>query len=202
MCPHVRLPGSKTVIPAVVAITLVLFGAGVVGGAGPTAEIDEGRSVDRQVGAIDASAQSASHPVAVLTGAVTVRSASRSIAGPNASNTNVFSPVSQPPVAILVGSGVLALCLLTLMGLRERFSASESTQATPADDRAPWKPVTDAERVEQLLVEHGGYMKQSRIVEETDWSKAKVSRLLSRMADQGIVRKDKDGRENIIVLQQ
>lgn len=114
----------------------------------------------------------------------------------NATNTNVFSPVSQPSVIVLVGGGVLALGLLTLLRLRETIFGNDS-----GEDREPWKPVTDADRVEQLLVANDGYMKQSRIVEETDWSKAKVSRLLSRMAEEGTIRKDKDGRENIIILQ-
>jgi uncharacterized membrane protein len=43
-------------------------------------------------------------------------------------------------------------------------------------------------------------MKQTRIVEETDWSKAKVSRLLSSMTDEGTVEKLSIGRENIVSL--
>jgi uncharacterized membrane protein len=43
-------------------------------------------------------------------------------------------------------------------------------------------------------------MKQSRIVEETRWSTAKVSQLLSSMADEGRVEKLRIGRENLISL--
>lgn len=64
----------------------------------------------------------------------------------------------------------------------------------------PLEPLTDEDRVEALLGEHGGRMKQSRIVEETEWSKAKVSRLLSSMTDEGTVEKLSIGRENIVSL--
>lgn len=52
----------------------------------------------------------------------------------------------------------------------------------------------------RLLRSQGNWMNQSAIVEETGWSKAKVSRLLTRMEDRGLVEKRKDGRRNVIVL--
>jgi hypothetical protein len=75
--------------------------------------------------------------------------------------------------------------------------------ATAGDDD-PEPAVTDAEllsdeeRVMRLLEESGGRMKQVNIVEETDWSKSKVSMLLSEMEDQGEISKLRVGRENII----
>ncbi|WP_338401342.1 helix-turn-helix transcriptional regulator [Haloarcula limicola] len=114
-------------------------------------------------------------------------------------STNVFSPVSNPSVVLLASGGLLALVLLSLIRVRERLFGGGDSDGSD-DDQEPWKPLTDADRVEQLLAENDGYMKQSEIVEQTEWSKAKVSRLLSRMADRDIIRKDKDGRENIIVL--
>jgi uncharacterized membrane protein len=51
-----------------------------------------------------------------------------------------------------------------------------------------------------MLEENGGRMKQVTIVEETDWSKSKVSMLLSDMADEGTISKLRVGRENIISL--
>lgn len=60
--------------------------------------------------------------------------------------------------------------------------------------------LSDEERVERLLREHGGRMKQSEIVEETRWSTAKVSQLLSSMAEAGRVEKLRIGRENLISL--
>jgi len=60
--------------------------------------------------------------------------------------------------------------------------------------------LSDEERVEQLLADNGGRMKQSKIVEETRWSTAKVSQLLSSMADEDRVEKLRIGRENLISL--
>jgi hypothetical protein len=60
--------------------------------------------------------------------------------------------------------------------------------------------LSDEERVEHLLDQNGGRMKQARIVRETGWSDAKVSQLLSTMADEGRVEKLRLGRENLISL--
>lgn len=60
--------------------------------------------------------------------------------------------------------------------------------------------VSDEDRVLQLLEEHGGRMKQVHIVEQTDWSKSKVSMLLSDMEEDGEISKLRVGRENIISL--
>lgn len=58
----------------------------------------------------------------------------------------------------------------------------------------------DSDRVLQLLEENGGRMKQTAIVDETEWSKSKVSMLLSDMEEAGDISKLRVGRENIISL--
>lgn len=60
--------------------------------------------------------------------------------------------------------------------------------------------LSDEERVELLLERNGGRMKQANIVKETGWSDAKVSQLLSAMADEERVEKLRLGRENLISL--
>jgi hypothetical protein len=60
--------------------------------------------------------------------------------------------------------------------------------------------LSDEERVERLLERNGGRMKQATIVRETGWSDAKVSQLLSAMADADRVEKLRLGRENLISL--
>lgn len=77
--------------------------------------------------------------------------------------------------------------------------APDEPEPEPTPEPAP-EPLTDEDRVQGLLREHGGRMKQTRIVEETDWSKAKVSRLLSSMNDEGTIEKLSIGRENIVSL--
>ena len=60
--------------------------------------------------------------------------------------------------------------------------------------------LSDEERVERLLEDSGGRMRQAAIVDETGWSDAKVSQLLSAMAEAGRVEKLRLGRENLISL--
>ncbi|WP_435078190.1 DUF7343 domain-containing protein [Halococcus sp. AFM35] len=76
----------------------------------------------------------------------------------------------------------------------------DSTSGESTTEVAEPMPMTDEDRVLALLREHGGRMKQSQIVERTEWSKAKVSRLLSSMNEEGTVEKLSIGRENIISL--
>ena len=60
--------------------------------------------------------------------------------------------------------------------------------------------LSDEERVERLLERNGGRMKQANIVKETGWSNAKVSQLLSSMAEEDRINKLRIGRENLITL--
>ncbi|WP_135820909.1 helix-turn-helix transcriptional regulator [Halostella litorea] len=71
--------------------------------------------------------------------------------------------------------------------------------AEPAVDEA--EMLSDEDRVVALLEENGGRMKQVNIVEETEWSKSKVSMLLSEMDEEGTISKLRVGRENIISLE-
>ncbi|WP_246049072.1 helix-turn-helix transcriptional regulator [Natronomonas salsuginis] len=59
---------------------------------------------------------------------------------------------------------------------------------------------SDEERVVALLESHGGRMKQVDIVGNMEWSKSKVSMLLSEMEDDGVISKLRVGRENIVSL--
>jgi uncharacterized membrane protein len=74
------------------------------------------------------------------------------------------------------------------------------TDAGTADDGIDPELLSDEERVERLLERNGGRMKQANIVDETGWSNAKVSQLLSSMAEDGEVEKLRIGRENLISL--
>ena len=73
-------------------------------------------------------------------------------------------------------------------------------EADDGDDEPDLSLLSDEERVEWLLDENGGRMRQADIVAETGWSDAKVSQLLSAMADEGRVEKLRLGRENLISL--
>jgi hypothetical protein len=77
----------------------------------------------------------------------------------------------------------------------ERAAGAESVPAV-ADEEL----LSDEERVIALLEEHGGRMKQVDIVGNTNWSKSKVSMLLSEMESEGTISKLRVGRENIVSL--
>lgn len=76
----------------------------------------------------------------------------------------------------------------------------EAADDADGDDGVDLSLLSDEERVEHLLEQNGGRMKQANIVKETGWSDAKVSQLLSAMADEGRVDKLRLGRENLISL--
>ena len=69
--------------------------------------------------------------------------------------------------------------------------------AEPEPDRTER---TDREIVTDILHANEGRMKQANIVDETGWSKSKVSMLLSEMEDDEEISKLRVGRENIISL--
>jgi len=73
----------------------------------------------------------------------------------------------------------------------------EGAQAD-ADDGIDEELLSDEERVERLIEDNGGRMKQAAIVQETGWSNAKVSQLLSAMDEEGRIDKLRIGRENLI----
>ncbi|WP_415379280.1 helix-turn-helix transcriptional regulator [Halosimplex sp. TS25] len=81
-------------------------------------------------------------------------------------------------------------------------ATSTSEAADGADDSADEEIdeelLSDEERVERLIEHNGGRMKQAAIVQETGWSNAKVSQLLSAMDDDGRIDKLRIGRENLI----
>ena len=85
-------------------------------------------------------------------------------------------------------------------------AAEEAADQSVDDDTDSGAAVTeeelipDDEHVVSLLEDNGGRMKQVNIVEETGWSKSKVSMLLSDMEDEGTISKLRVGRENIVSL--
>ena len=86
-------------------------------------------------------------------------------------------------------------------GAADTVPSDGSDDAGDAGGGVPESAVlSDEERVIDLLEENGGRMRQVKIVEETDWSKSKVSMLLSDMEDDGTVSKLRVGRENIVSL--
>jgi hypothetical protein len=87
-------------------------------------------------------------------------------------------------------------------GPGEATATEGADDGDDAADDGPAVPdevlLSDEDRVMGLLEDAGGRMKQVNIVEETGWSKSKVSMLLSEMEEEGQISKLRVGRENII----
>lgn len=74
-------------------------------------------------------------------------------------------------------------------------TAAQSTPVEPSD-----LPLTDDERVLSLLESEGGRLRQAAVVDRTGWSKAKVSRRLSSLEEDGEVVRIELGREKLVCL--
>ena len=72
--------------------------------------------------------------------------------------------------------------------------------ATVTDGSPPDGSASDAGRIERLLAEHSGRMKQSQVVSETGWSSEKVSQVVSGMVEDGRVEELRIGRETLLTL--
>ncbi|WP_259517185.1 hypothetical protein [Halanaeroarchaeum sp. HSR-CO] len=112
----------------------------------------------------------------------------------DSSSTTIRSDGSSDPSNVTTGTG----------------GTSDSSSETPLKSRpepaVEWntgdgsRDLGDDERVLAMLEDADGQLRQSRIVSESGWSKTKVSRTLSGLADDGDVVKIQLGRENLICL--
>ncbi|WP_134672568.1 helix-turn-helix transcriptional regulator [Halorussus marinus] len=158
-------------------------------------------------------------PVPVTTTAAeTTRSGGA--AGPNATTTAVAQQPGETgsPLALFVAAVVVLLGLAAAFAWRQGdfgsfadrgddpggtagSAAANPDSGSPAPSVSDEELLTDEARVKKLLDENGGRMKQVNIVDETGWSKSKVSMLLSEMEEDGEISKLRVGRENIISLE-
>jgi uncharacterized membrane protein len=85
-------------------------------------------------------------------------------------------------------------------GRPPRPASSAASSQSASGEEGGTSPLTDTERILELLDKNDGRLWQRDIHERTEWSKSKVSRLLSRMEEANQIRKIAIGRENIIAL--
>jgi uncharacterized membrane protein len=83
----------------------------------------------------------------------------------------------------------------------ESAPSSETESEREVEPEPAEEQLTDRDIVLDILDENDGRMKQARIVDATDWSKSKVSMVLSDMEEDGDITKLRVGRENIISLE-
>ncbi|WP_144798051.1 helix-turn-helix transcriptional regulator [Halorubrum depositum] len=125
-----------------------------------------------------------------------------------------------------VAAALLALIAIAWAGVltvrryrgEEASAGSDAPDADGADGAGADQPSTDGEAGEErppidesiltneevvcrLLDRNEGRMRQSEIIESTEWSKAKVSRVLSDLEEEGVVSRVRIGRENVVDLQ-
>jgi predicted transcriptional regulator len=137
----------------------------------------------------------------------------------SASSGDVGGMMVAAVVLVVLGLGGVAAWHTGLPSFRSTGGTSEGESATepdgPTTAESPPEPDpaaepksqsdepvgrTDRELVLDILESNEGRMKQARIVDETGWSKSKVSMLLSEMAEEEAISKLRVGRENIISL--
>jgi hypothetical protein len=83
---------------------------------------------------------------------------------------------------------------------RRRGVDAGGATGTPEDGEPPSELLSDEERVEALLREHGGRVKQGTIVDELGWTDAMTSRVVNGMHGEGAIEKFRIGRENVVAL--
>lgn len=89
----------------------------------------------------------------------------------------------------LITGGVILISLLIL-----------SLKLGPEDRKLALKP--DESKIVDIIKNAGGGVKQKRIVNRTDFSKAKVSRLIKDLVERDLLEKEKVGRTNRIYLKE
>lgn len=116
--------------------------------------------------------------------------------------TNPTSPLLSRILAIILFVAAAGL----VVRVWQRRGGSTPTDEDPTDapeasrDGGTREVLSDEEQVLRMLRQNAGRMPQREITRRQDWSKSKVSRLLSKMDEEGEINKISTGRENLITL--
>lgn len=119
--------------------------------------------------------------------------------GPGGSST---ATTVAAGIVLLVSGFAGGLYLGKRTGLIGRTEGESEREEQTEHETSGKELLTDEDRVVRILNEHGGKMKQAELVDETDWSKSKVSMLLSNMEEEEKISKLRLGRENVIELEE
>jgi uncharacterized membrane protein len=147
-----------------------------------------------------------SRPYAVLAPPSTVDTDTAGTGTPPAeSGDGSFGPMALAAVVVIALAGAVAWRSGAVAAVLDDDeddggAATETPQASPEPTIEDEELLSDTDRVIKLLEDNGGRMKQADIVDSTEWSKSKVSMLLSDMESDGDISKLRVGRENIISL--
>lgn len=105
--------------------------------------------------------------------------------------------VLHPLVFLILGLVPISILLVELAVYLQMRRQSGSEQSASEDIEILQ---TNAEQVHGLLTTRGGRMQQGEIADATNWSKTKVSYVLSDMEDDGLIVRYRVGREKIVCL--
>lgn len=111
--------------------------------------------------------------------------------------TGFLEFVSRNSVLIL---GVVAIFAGSSLGiyLSRRRNKKKKSGRPEAPDLSAME--SDEEKIVKLLKSSQGHLRQSAIVEQCRFSKAKTSQLLAALESKGTIRREKKGRDKIVVL--
>lgn len=117
--------------------------------------------------------------------------------GPTKIKTTTPTPTQTPVEKNKTENLFLYLIIAVMCLVLYRFSKS----STPQLSVSPLELLNDDESLlVELLAKHNGIMLQNKLLDATVFSKSKLSRLLINLEERDIIRKDKHGKLNKIIL--
>lgn len=158
----------------------------------------------REAGLVGASLVLGYHPLAVLGAYLTYAPATVGgttvSVGPNVWMAAIYAGVVYPVWFGATGGIIGYLRHQQYQSNRPDAGRRETTPESPDRDsaEAASRPCSDVQTLLTLLDAAGGQLKQKELVQRTTWSETKVSRLTSRLEEEGRVEKLRIGRENLV----
>lgn len=112
----------------------------------------------------------------------------------NYQELQVFGDVFPSRIALLVAVVLVVVAVLVTMYMRRRMGEKDTIAAI--------LPILkeDEQEVLRFIIDQEGECEQKAVVENLDYSKAKISRLVKDLSERNLVEKVKEGRKNRLVL--
>lgn len=109
---------------------------------------------------------------------------------------NIVDIIRQNALVIIFSAAFLALASTFFWRFRKRKFKPPIKPVSPIS----YQIENDEDKVIALLMSAGGHMPQSAISEKLNFSRSKVSKLLALMENKGKIRREKRGREKLVIL--
>jgi len=106
----------------------------------------------------------------------------------------------NPVVYVIIGAAIAALSFFAYFKkVRFRRKYEKEREGEHIISR---QPETDEEKILRLLRMAGGRMAQRSLVEQSGFSKAKISQILATLESKGVISRVKKGRSKIVILEE